>query len=196
VIFRGTAAGSTQVAFDGIAAPILYTSWTQVAAVVPYAITGATAQVTVTYLGQASAPHAVPVMPSSPGVFTLNQTGTGQGAAVNAVDGTANTAANPVKIGDYISLFATGEGQTAPAGVDGKLSGPTPPRPPVTISATVGGLPATLQYAGGVPGQVAGLMQVNVQIPSGVQPGGYVPVILIVADRSSSPAVWISVAAK
>ncbi len=193
----GTAAGSTQVTFDGIAAPILYASWTQVAAVVPYAITGTTAQVTVTYLGQASAPHAVPVMPSSPGVFTLNQTGTGQAAAINAVDGTANTAANPVKIGDYISLFATGEGQTAPAGVDGKLSGPTPPRPPVSISATVGGLPATLQYAGGVPGQVAGLMQVNVQIPSGVQPGGYVqPWILTVAGRNSSPNVWIAVAAR
>jgi uncharacterized protein (TIGR03437 family) len=75
-------------------------------------------------------------MPSSPGVFTLNQTGTGQAAAINAVDGTVNTTANPVKIGDYISLFATGEGQTAQAGVDGKLSGPTPPRPPVSISAT------------------------------------------------------------
>ena len=54
--------------------------------------------------------------------------------------------------------------------------------------------PATVQYAGGAPGQVAGLMHVNVQIPSGVQPGGYVPVVLQVGDRSSSPAVWIAVA--
>ena len=132
----GTAVGSTQVAFDGIAAPILYTSWTQVAAVVPYAITGTTAQVTVTYLGQNSAPLGVPVMPSSPGVFTLNQTGAGQAAAINAVDGTANTAANPVKIGAYISLYATGEGQTIPAGVDGRLSS-TSARPVFPVSVTV-----------------------------------------------------------
>jgi uncharacterized protein (TIGR03437 family) len=37
-------------------------------------------------------------------------------------------------------------------------------------------------------------MQVNVQIPSGVQPGGYVPVVLQVGDASTTPgAVWIAV---
>ena len=61
------------------------------------------------------------------------------------------------------------------------------------MSVTVGGIPATVQYAGGAPGQVAGLMQVNVLIPSGVEPGGYVPVVLQVGDRASSPAVWIAV---
>ena len=61
------------------------------------------------------------------------------------------------------------------------------------MRVTVGGIPATIQYAGGAPGQVAGLMQVNVQIPSGVQPGGYVPVVLQVGDQTSSPAVWIAV---
>ena len=38
-------------------------------------------------------------------------------------------------------------------------------------------------------------MQVNVQIPPGVKPGGYVPVVLQVGDRTSSPAVWIAVSA-
>jgi uncharacterized protein (TIGR03437 family) len=61
------------------------------------------------------------------------------------------------------------------------------------LKATVGGIPATIQYAGSAPEQVAGLMQVNVQIPSGVQPGGYVPVVLQVGDSASSPAVWIAV---
>jgi uncharacterized protein (TIGR03437 family) len=61
------------------------------------------------------------------------------------------------------------------------------------LSVTIGGIPATVQYAGSAPGQVAGLMQMNVQIPKGVQPGGYVPVVLQVGDRTSSPAVWIAV---
>jgi uncharacterized protein (TIGR03437 family) len=38
-------------------------------------------------------------------------------------------------------------------------------------------------------------MQLNVQIPSGVQPGGYVPVVLRVGDQTSSPEVWIAVTA-
>jgi len=37
-------------------------------------------------------------------------------------------------------------------------------------------------------------MQINVQIPNGVQPGGYVPVVLQVGDASTTPgAVWIAV---
>jgi uncharacterized protein (TIGR03437 family) len=181
----GTELAGTVVSFNGIAAPILYTSATQVAAVVPYAVTGTTAQVMVTYRGDASTAFTVPVSASAPSLFTLNQAGWGQAAAINAVDGTANTAANPVRIGGFVSLYATGEGQTGPS---------TPPRPVLPVSVTVGGVPATIQYAGGAPGQVAGLMQVNVQIPGGVQPGGYVPVVLQVGDRTSSPAVWIAVA--
>ena len=181
----GTALGATAVFFNGIAARIVYTSATQVAAVVPYAVSGTTAPVTATYQGQVSDAFTVPVAASAPSIFTLNQTGAGQAAAINAVDGTVNTAANPVRIGGFVSLYATGEGQTEPT---------TPPRPVLPVRVTVGGVPATVQYAGSTPDQVAGLMQVNVQIPSSVQPGGYVPVVLQVGDRSSSPAVWIAVA--
>ena len=47
---------------------------------------------------------------------------------------------------------------------------------------------------GSVPGQIAGLMQVNVQIPAGVEPGGYVPVVLQVGKTSTTPGtVWIAV---
>jgi uncharacterized protein (TIGR03437 family) len=124
----------------------------------------------------------------------MNQTGAGQAAAINALDGTINTAANAVKVGEYISLYSTGEGQSAPDGVDGRLGGSIPTHPVLPVIVRVGGIRALVQYAGGVTGQVAGLMQVNVQIPDGVQPGGYVPVELQVGDRSSGPGVWIAVA--
>ncbi len=186
----GTGVGGTVVSFNGIAAPVLYASDTQVAAVAPYAVGGTAAQVTVAYQGQASEAFAVQVAPASPSLFTLNETGAGQAAAINA-DGTVNTAANPVKIGSYISFYATGEGQTSPGGLDGKLGGSAPILP---VKVTIGGIPAPYQYAGAEPGQIAGLMQINVQIPPGVEPGGYVPVVLQVGDASTTPgAVWIAV---
>lgn len=189
----GTRVGGTAVSFNGIAAPILYTSATQVAAVVPYALSGTRAEVIVTYQGEDSAPFTIPIVLAAPGIFTSNQLGAGQAAAINAADGGLNTAGSPVKIGGYISLYATGEGQTSPAGVDGKVDSSTA-RPILPVTATIDGIPALVQYAGGVPGQVAGLMQVNVQIPEGVQPGGYVPVVLQVGNMSTTPgAVWIAV---
>lgn len=54
-------------------------------------------------------------------------------------------------------------------------------------------MPAVLNYAGGVPLTVAGLMQINAQIPNGVTAGGYAPVVVTIGDSSTvSDAVWIS----
>jgi uncharacterized protein (TIGR03437 family) len=182
-----TQLAGTTVSFNGTPAPMIYTSSTQVAAIVPYAITPicgvptSEVTVTVTYQGQSSATIEVFTTLNSfsaPGLFTLDSTGQGQAAAINQDNVTVNTAATPAKVGDVISLFATGEGQTTPAGVDGKLAASPYPKPNSSVSVTIGGVPAQVLYAGGAPGEVAGLMQVNVQIPSGIQTGNAVPVVL------------------
>lgn len=192
----GTIAGGTSVYFNGIAAPVLYASATQVAAIVPYAITGSEAQVTVSYQGRLSSAFLVRVAPANPNIFTRNQTGSGQAAAINSADGTFNSAANPVAIGDFISLYATGEGQTVPATQDGAVAVSTSTRPRLPVRLTIGGIEAAVQYAGNAPGQVTGLLQINVQIPDGVTPGGYVPVAVQVGDAVSGPGVWIAVSGK
>ena len=61
------------------------------------------------------------------------------------------------------------------------------------MSVTIGGQTVTPIYAGGAPGNVAGLMQVNVQIPSGIQTGSAVPVLLQVGNTSSQAGVTIAV---
>jgi uncharacterized protein (TIGR03437 family) len=66
----GTGLSGTSVTFNGIAAPVLYTSATQVGAVVPYPVTGSTAQVKVTYQGQVSNAFTVPVALVAPSLFT------------------------------------------------------------------------------------------------------------------------------
>lgn len=59
------------------------------------------------------------------------------------------------------------------------------PRPVLPVTVEVGGVSATVTYAGAAPALIAGLMQVAVQVLAGVQPGGYVPVQLFVGPNAT-----------
>ena len=60
-----------QVFFDGTPAPLIYASSSQLGAVVPYSVAGnATTSVQVSYMGVLSPPAILPVVPSTPGIFT------------------------------------------------------------------------------------------------------------------------------
>jgi uncharacterized protein (TIGR03437 family) len=192
----GTELAGTTVSFNGIPAPIVYTSASQVAAVVPYAA-GASCclgllRVAVGYEGKTSGALQVPLALWAPGIFTLNSTGKGQAAAVNQ-NGSINGPDAPAAVGDVISLFATGEGQTYPPGVDGKPASSPLPQPAYQVTVTIGGINAQVQYAGGAPTAIAGLMQVNARIPNGVQTGNAVPVLLTIVDTSSQSGVTVTV---
>jgi uncharacterized protein (TIGR03437 family) len=190
-LYDGQLAG-TSLTVNGIPAPLIYTSATQVAAIVPYGITDSIAQIIATYQGQVSGALSVAVAASAPAIFTADSSGMGQAAAVNQ-DYSINSAAQPAHVGDVITLFATGEGLTSPAGVDGKPAAQPLPRPVLPVTVTIGGQTAQVQYAGGAPGEVAGVMQVNVTIPSGVQTGSAVPVVLQVGTAISQAGVTLAV---
>ncbi len=171
------------VRFDGVRAHLLYASNTQLSAIVPYAAGGGNVRITVEYSGQ-TATASVPFAQVAPGLFTADASGTGQAKAINQ-DGSENSASQPALPDTVISLFATGEGQTSPEGVDGKMAGSPAPRPVQTVTAFVDGRPAVVKYAGGIPGVVAGVMQVDVQIPEGTASGTAVPVSISIAGVSS-----------
>ncbi|MGB6946303.1 MAG: IPT/TIG domain-containing protein [Bryobacteraceae bacterium] len=192
--YVSTTLGGTQVLFDGTPAPLIYSLAGQVSAVVPYETFGkSSTQVQVVFQGQSSSTVSVPVVTALPGVFTLNSSGSGPGAIVNQ-DGTVNSATNPAAAGSIVMIFATGEGQTNPDGTDGKPDGFPAPAPIAPVSATIGGLNADVQYAGGVAGLVAGFLQVNVRLPSGVSTSSAVPVILSIGGKSSQANVTLAVA--
>ena len=192
--YVSTTLGGTQVLFDGTPAPLIYSLAGQVSAVVPYETFGkSSTQVQVVFQGQSSSTVSVPVVTALPGIFTLNSSGSGPGAIVNQ-DGTVNSAANPAAAGSIVMIFATGEGQTNPDGTDGKPDGFPAPAPIAPVSATIGGLNADVQYAGGVAGLVAGFLQVNVRLPSGVSTSSAVPVILSIGGKSSQANVTLAVA--
>jgi uncharacterized protein (TIGR03437 family) len=185
----------TSVFFNGAAAPVLYTSANQVAAVVPFNLNNATlVQTYVQYQGQTSTPVNLSVAFVTPAIFTLNGSGTGQAAAVNNTDGSVNGAAHPVKIGDYIQFYITGAGPTNPPSVDGQPNAVPLPVPIVTpVTVTIGGKQVTPQFVGGAPGAVAGVTQVNVQIPSGITAGNAVPVVVTVGNSNTQNGVTIAV---
>lgn len=81
--FFDTQTAGTQVRVNGILAPIIYTWATQVAAIIPYGVSGTAVQVSVTYQNQTSATMSVPLAPSSPALFTLDSTGKGPAAVLN-----------------------------------------------------------------------------------------------------------------
>jgi uncharacterized protein (TIGR03437 family) len=65
-------------------------------------------------------------------------------------------------------------------------------RPILPVTATVGGLPATVIYAGSAPGFVTGVMQVNVQIPANAASGAQ-PLIITVGNTPSQAGVTVAV---
>ena len=190
-----TTLSGTTVYFNGAAAPILYTSANQVGAVVPFNLDNDTLeQAFVQYQGQTSLPVNVSVAFVTPAIFTLDGSGKGQAAAINNTDGSINGAAHPVKIGGYIQFYITGAGPTNPPAVDGQPNAVPLPIPIVTpVTVTIGGQQVTPQFVGGAPGAVAGITQVNVQVPSGITPGSAVPVVVTVGNSNSQNGVTIAV---
>ncbi len=181
----------TRVLFDGVAAPIIATISGQVNAIVPYSVAGNDAvRVRVEYQGRPTAEMTVPVAPASPAIFLQNAAG--QGAILNqdfSVNGPANRAAR----GSIIQIFATGEGQTDPPGVDGKVAGAILPSPVLPVKVTIGGREAVVHYAGAAPGLVAGVLQINAQVPDDVPAGSAVPIVIQVGDRRSPQGVTVAI---
>jgi uncharacterized protein (TIGR03437 family) len=169
-LYSSQLAGTT-VLVNGIAAPLVYASATAVAAIVPTSLSGATAQVTVTYQGQASMSFPIQAAPSAPGIFTQDSSGAGAAVARNQ-DGSINTPANPAKAGDVISLFATGLGESGSP-----------------VAVTIGG---EIAMAISVDTQSEAVAQVSVRIPAGVRAGAVVAVS-IKAGNASSPEATLAV---
>lgn len=191
----GTTLAGTRVLFDGVPAPVIFTWNKQLSVVVPYSVaTKSSVQVTVEYSGIASTPITMLVTPAAPGIFTADGSGAGPGAILNQDGFTLNSAANPAPQGSVVTLFATGEGQTNPGGVDGKLApGVLPlPAPLLPVSVDIGGVKADVLYSGAAPTLVAGVFQVNVLIPANA-PSGSASVVLRVGSATSRPGVTLAI---
>jgi uncharacterized protein (TIGR03437 family) len=183
-----------QVLFDGIAAPLIYVSEKQVSVQVPYRVAGLpSTELRVVNQGVESNTLTLQVTEASPAIFTVDGSGIGQGAILNQ-DGSLNGAANAAARNSILQIFATGEGQTQPAGEDGKIAGEAPlPAPELPVRVLIGGQTAAVTYAGAAPGAIAGLFQVNARVPQNVAAGRAVPVVVRVGSGSSPAGVTVAI---
>jgi uncharacterized protein (TIGR03437 family) len=191
--------GGVQVLFDSTPAPLLYVSANQIGAVVPYEVAGeTTTQVQVQFNGASSETVAMDVVAADPAFFTLGSVGTGQCAALNynatTQVYTINSNSNPAAAGSTVVLYATGEGTTNPVGADGQVNSDqtTLPQPVLPVTVQIGGVSATVTSATEAGGLVSGVLQVNVQVPTGLTAGKAVPVVLQVGTFTSPAGATIS----
>jgi len=180
--------GGSSVQFGSTVMPLLYTSTGQVNAMIPYGTAvDTTHQVFVSLGSSISVPEPITVAAAAPGVFTVDGK---QGIALYG----ANIAdsAHPAKAGDVLVIYCTGLGEVSPSIVAGAPAPMAPLSKTLnTVTATIGGVAASVQFAGLAPGY-AGLYQVNAIVPSGITAGGQVPLVLTAAGQNSPP-VYVAI---
>ncbi|HWB83889.1 MAG TPA: hypothetical protein VG675_07095 [Bryobacteraceae bacterium] len=193
-----TSLGGVKVSFNGYAAPLIYASANQINCVVPYEIDGATNVVAEVDFGGQSGTFALKATATQPGIFTFDGSGAGIAAAANSTGG-YNGTDNPAAPGSTIVLYLTGEGATTPKGVTGNVTSvdtspgdPLTPQSQMKPTVTIGGFPAAVAFYGEAPGMVAGVMQLNVQVPNGLL-GGNQPLSVSFGTSASQNGVKVSV---
>lgn len=167
-------ASNTQLLFDQLAATVLAVTSTQITAIVPYELDGkSSTQVEVQSAGASSNPMWLAVAPTSPGIYTVNGTGTGQAIALNQ-DGTRNSLSNPAAIGSTVTFYATGVGQTLPPGSESVLHRSAPAAPINSVAAFIGNayISGPQFGVGPAPGFPADVFTVQAVVPPQTGLGG------------------------
>lgn len=203
-VFPTTLEG-VSVTINNIACPIYYVSPTNLAVIVPYAVatnqTGL-ANIQVTNNTVQSNVVQVYLTDAEPGSFSQGADGIGYAAARHALTGQLITPANPVQPGEYISLYLTGLGTVTPTITDGAV-GPSNPLSWADVynagylsvnfddfdNGSTGNA-GTINFAGLTP-TLAGLYQINVQVPSGVLGTGDNVYVEFITDASDELEIQI-----
>jgi uncharacterized protein (TIGR03437 family) len=158
------------VTVNGKPAFVYYISSTQVNVLTPLDAATGTVQIQLKNAGGAAVNSTAHLEPYSPEFFVING---GPYVVATHVDGSYVGPASlvpgyttPATQGEIVVLYGNGFGQTSPALVNGEIaqSGPLAVLPAVTI----GGVPATVQFAGAIS---PGLYQFNVVIPANAAHG-------------------------
>jgi uncharacterized protein (TIGR03437 family) len=175
----------------GLPAQILYAGPTQINFVIPPNATPADGVALEILRGHDMLLSTqINIVDAFPALFTSTETGTGQVAAINVINSGAvsyNGAKSPAARGGYVELFGTGFGAANPPGSDG-LSWLAE-----GVTATIGGVPAQVSFAGLAPNYTTGLQQINLQIPEDCPTGSAISIRLQVGSHNTQAGTTLAI---
>ena len=189
-----TSLSGLSLQFGNVTAPLFYASGGQVNLQVPWGLAGqATSPLSATLNGQTGAAETVQLAAYSPGIFTMNAQGTGQGAILDASYRLVDDFNPAVPGSAVLQIFCTGLGPVTnqPPSGSPAPTGPSLSETTKTPTVTVGTVPANVLFSGLAPGYV-GLYQVNALVPAMAPAGNAVPVVISIGGVNSN-AVMIAV---
>jgi uncharacterized protein (TIGR03437 family) len=181
------------VQINGKNAPLSFVSPGQINALVPFATMGPTATIVVQNSSGTSNTVTVPVAATAPGVYSLDQSGSGSGAILHADFSLVNDS-SPATAGETVLIFLTGMGTTNPTVQDGTAgTAGTLYKSVSNVAVYVAGIGGTVAFNGLAPG-FPGLCQINVTLPTPLPSGknGRLP-LAISTDNAFHDQVDISV---
>jgi uncharacterized protein (TIGR03437 family) len=193
-----TKLGDVQVSINGIPAYVYFISPGQLDVLAPDDPATGQVMVVVTNSQGTSLPAPVNKQAAAPALFAYSQLGGRFGVIEEGLDN--GLVAPPMLLGptvlthtaspgENIVLYGTGFGPVTPAQPTGQLvAAPAPTATPVTV--TIGGQPATVQFAGLIE---SGLYQINVVVP--VLPNGDAEIVMSVNGIQSQGSVFLPVQA-
>lgn len=166
--------GGVSVTVEGVAAPLLYVSDTQINFAVP-SQSAAGMRVIEVKTAASTKTGTLWVTPAAPGIFTKDSATPSRGAVLNQ-DGSENSSSNPAQRGQVVSIYATGAGALNHQVADGTAA-PTQPLAETTSTPRVylAGVETVVQFSGLAPGFVS-LWQINANVPEQTFVSGRVPV--------------------
>jgi uncharacterized protein (TIGR03437 family) len=181
------------VSINGTPAYLTYAQDGQINVLAPFNVSGLeSTTIQVAYNGVVGNSVTVPVVPSSPGIFT-QEYGPGQAWIANQ-DGTFNSASNPAARGTYVAFWVTGQGLVNTTLADGtQPSGPPYPSPMLPVSVSLGGTTApaaNIAFDGLI---YCGEVQINLLIPMNAPTGSAVPLVVTIGGASSRTDATIAI---
>ena len=169
-----TSASGTSVTINGIAAPLLYVSATQINLQIPYELATGGA-VLVVKSGAQTASISFTIQAAGPGIYVDYQNG-------NIVP------SESAGVGSTIGFYVTGAGLVTPPEATGNVPSPgTTPVPNLPVTLTIGGVVVTPVYVG-IPSWSVGVLQINVTVPTSL-PAGYQAVVVNIGGVKSKTAL-------
>lgn len=187
-----TSLQGVSVSIDGQPAFVQYISPSQINVLAPDDAPTGPVQVQVTAAQQASNSLTVQKSAFLPALFTI---GDGKYVAALHLDDTLvgsdglspGVTTSPAQPGETIAIYATGFGPTNPASPTAQLVA-TPEPLANSVQVTIGGVPASITFAGLV---APGTYQLNVTVPN--LPAGDAPVVAAIGNFSTQAGVSVTV---